>query len=653
MRQRLRPFPPAPCARRAALVALLVCGLLVSLLAPPAAADQPTPVAGPPAAAAPTDPPTASPTSAASSASASAGDAGVGAPPNTTVVPAPTTGPATEATLTPIGATVRWQPCAGGDVAPAAGPALQCARVPVPLDHDDPTAASLTLALVRRPATDAAHRIGSLFVNPGGPGGSGVDLVTSTPNLLGAEVQARYDIVGFDPRGVGASSHLDCGIGDDLLADTDPGTLPDAANRAVHERALDDAQLAFGRGLVARCQAEHPDLLATLSTTTAARDLDVLRRAVGDAQLTYLGYSYGSTLGARYAQLHPQQVGRLVLDGIVHPGLTYADWVADQLRSFQSSLERFFAACEREPTCPLHGRSEATWQQLWATSDGPGLPVPGAAPLERAELSEVTVDLLYLGRAFDAMLGGMLATAAAGDASALADIARQGSNLSAAAYYGVVCGDNATPIDASRFGEGLASLAPDAPTFAPALREVLTCAAMPDPATPLPAIALAGPLPQPPLLVATTHDPATPYAGAEAMHAALPGAALLTYDSDGHTVVGRGDRCIDGAVAAYLLNGTLPTDGATCRPTADLGVLLTPADRPGTATVAAVPPGSAAAQVLRAGDVIHSVNKVAVTSPMQLEEAAQRNADVVLDIERDGRAETVTITPVPADYWLP
>jgi pimeloyl-ACP methyl ester carboxylesterase len=522
----------------------------------------------------------------------------------------------------------------------------QCARVAVPLDHHDPGGPPIELALLRLPATDASRRVGSLFVNPGGPGGSGIELAQVSAAVLDAEVRAIYDVVGFDPRGVGASRGLDCGAGDDLLADP----LGDQADALA-------AQLDYGYALATACRAEHPgtDPLAGLGTEAAARDLELLRQATGDERLHYLGFSYGSTLGALYAELFPDRVGRMVLDGANPANEPYTDWVSGQMIGFERSLERFFAACDAEPTCPVHGRAERTWDGLAAAADRGELTAAGR-PLDRSVLVEATADALYLGSGHFDLLAAMLAGAEAGghgDASALADFAARHSDISAAAYYGVVCADDPARPSAAVVRARIEQLRARAPRFADGLREVLTCSALPPAAGTMPVIDTAGELP-PVLVVGTTHDPATPYDGTVALAESL-GATLLTFHGDGHTVVGRGERCIDGAVADYLLHGTLPAAPRSCRPVRQVGVVLVPTATgpPAGVTVQAVADGSPAAGLLRPGDRLRTLDAMPLTSPLQLEERAQLRRPMAVELTRAGRRLTVTVPAVAPPYWRP
>ena len=556
---------------------------------------------------------------------------------------APATTPTTGPTLTgPTEAgSLAWASCTGGDVAPGAPGPMQCARIEVPANHDDPGGDTVSLGVLRVPATDPAQRLGSLFVNPGGPGASGVELAQSLASLLGPQLRARYDLVGFDPRGVGASQALDCGLADQLFPAAPGGG------------AL-DAQQQYGQSMVTACELEAPGVLRGLGTVAVARDLDLLREAVGDAQLSYLGFSYGSTLGAVYAQLYPQRVGRMVLDGALAPNQAHLDWVSDQMRSFESVLQRFFRACDAEPSCPLtQAPSGTVWRTLAERAAEEGLPTSTAARLDRRGFIDATFRLLRQGTDRYEHFAQLLAEAAAGDATGLARLGAASTGISAAAYYGVVCGDEPTRVDLDAVRTRMEQLADEAPDFAAEIREVLTCNAVPPSGEGIPLIDIEPGEVAPILVITSTHDPAAPTEGAVAMAEALGGAALLTYRNDGHTIAFRGNRCVDAVVTRYLLDALLPAPATGCRPVSDIGVVLLGNDAGPGAIVSSLSPGSVAVDRLVVGDTVLAVNGMALTSPLQLEEAAQYGDAMVVRILRSGRERQVTLVPTAPPYWAP
>ncbi|HKG57643.1 MAG TPA: alpha/beta fold hydrolase, partial [Candidatus Limnocylindrales bacterium] len=275
---------------------------------------------------------------------------------------APTAGTSAHASFTPSAspavAPARWADCGSG---------FQCATVNVPTDYANPGAGSLNLSLVQLPARDPAHRIGSLFVNPGGPGGSGIDLVRDGSDAFPAGVLARFDLVGFDPRGVNLSSPVRCVDNLDNHVALDPSPDDPRELKAL----VDDA-----RSFAAACGRRNGDELGHVSTEDVARDLDLLREAVGDDKLTYLGFSWGTLLGATYADLFPDRVRAMALDGAVDPALPLDKVRGDQAVGFETALRHFLDDCAERPECGLRGSGgpAAVFDRLMARIDAAPLP---------------------------------------------------------------------------------------------------------------------------------------------------------------------------------------------------------------------------------------------------------------------------------------
>jgi pimeloyl-ACP methyl ester carboxylesterase len=442
---------------------------------------------------------------------------------------------------TPAGPGPSFSPCAGG---------LECASVPVPVDYANPAGPSLPIAIARRPAADQAGKLGVLLVNPGGPGGSGVEIVQA--GLLPPEITARFDVIGFDPRGVGGSTGLSCPLGPETpyLGDPDPG---DAADEVATNDAVDRYALACGQ--------RYPELLPHLGTRNVARDMDRIREALGQDRISYLGFSYGTSIGQTYAQLFPTRLRAIVLDGVVDvtkPGLDSA-----QAESFENSLRQFAAACSVDPRCPVRADPIGVVDRVRARVAASPLPVPGRSALSAGLFEIGVVYPLYSPTSWP-QLAQALAAADRGDGAPMSQLAAayfRGSNSDT--YNAVTCLDNAWPTDDAQVLDSARATEARAPHFSGnVLVSGLTCADWPAPQQPLtPLENYVGP---PMLILGTTDDPATPYQNSVALAQRLPGSALLTYRGDGHTVYTNGVPCIDDAVNRYLLETALPVPNTTC-----------------------------------------------------------------------------------------
>ena len=458
------------------------------------------------------------------------------------------------------GQTLSWTSCDSG---------FQCAKLTVPLSYDEPEGATIQLSVVRKPASDQAHRLGSLVVNPGGPGGSGLTYATSG-DVADNAVLARYDLVGFDPRGVGKSDPVACLTDSqmDQFVDTPPNpSTPDQLNRVKQESQL----------FAQQCSAKSGALLAHVGTVDAARDMDVLRAVLGDKKLTYLGKSYGTFLGATYAQEFPKNVGRVVLDGAIDPSMTAEQENLTQAASFDKELHLFLADCVAQSDCPFGTTDpDAAFTQLknWVAGlEAHPITGDGTRKLDEAyALTGISVAMYDQGWWPDLRVA--LASAFKGDGSTLLRMAdayndRQNGHFvdnEVAANYAVNCVDH--PDEATSVAQIQAELPAfekAAPFFGPMVDwSSLPCAFWKAAPTDTPhRIAAAGTAPI--LVVGTTNDPATPYAWAQSLAGQLSGARLLTMNGDGHTAYRRGSTCIDSAIDAFFLQGALPTAGTVCQ----------------------------------------------------------------------------------------
>lgn len=451
--------------------------------------------------------------------------------PSTGATTAPTTAPP------PPVAPADWQPCGS----------LTCASVAVPLDHGDPDGPTISIALVRRPATGT--RLGSVFVNPGGPGASGVDFVANGFRL-DPETARSYDLIGFDPRGVGASTPVACTL------DRSAGPLPDWSPDGEAEVAAMDGEAE--RFAVSCGQADTTGLLAHLRTDDIARDLDRLRAAVGDDQLHYIGFSFGTLIGLVYAQSFPHQVGHMVLDGVVDPEQDLPSLLTAQATAFERAFAVLDDACGARITCPPGGVA-AAHDELMARIERSG-PVGEVGP---TELDSAALITLY-DEALWPVYTSALTDALAGDLGAIENLSDTFTRVVPfGAYAGVECTDSPRPATRSAWAAFTAATTAAAPRFGPAVaNELLTCAWWPVPAGPARGPVTASGA-RPILVVGNTNDPATPLANAQTVAGHLEAASLVVADIDGHTAYSA-SPCVRGLVARYLLADELPPDGTRC-----------------------------------------------------------------------------------------
>jgi pimeloyl-ACP methyl ester carboxylesterase len=444
---------------------------------------------------------------------------------------------------------------------------LHCTTVEVPLDYAAPDGETIELSVLRRPAT-GDDRIGSLLVNPGGPGASGVEYARRS--VVNDDVAERFDIVGFDPRGVGQSSPVDClddaALDEFIAADGSPDDAEEITE-------LQDQVAVF----VAGCTDRSGEMLPHIGTAEVARDLDILRAVLGDDVLYYRGASYGTDFGAAYAELFPERVGRLVLDGAIDPSLTGEQFLLGQARGAERALTAFISSCVTEENCPL-GESAAearsTLINLLTVIDATPLPTDDdTRPLTQSLAVLGIVLPLYLSPDEGyPLLNLALERALAGDGSALQFLADQYLQRNPDGTFkgnmnevnsGVNCVDRPWETDIEAIEAGIPAFEAASPVFGTYQGwSGLVCARWPvPPAAPAPVTAIGA---APILVIGTTGDLATPYEWAEALAAQLDSGILLTYEGSGHTAYRKGSECVDDAVDAYLIDGTIPEDGLRC-----------------------------------------------------------------------------------------
>lgn len=452
-------------------------------------------------------------------------------------------------------------------------PGFQCATLKAPLDYAKPQEGDdVRLAVARKKATGPGKRIGSLLVNPGGPGGSAVGYLEAYAGIgYPAEVRARYDMVAVDPRGVARSEPVECLDGPDMDTYTQTDLTPDDG---TEQTALVDAYKKFAEG----CGAHSPELLRHVSTVEAARDMDLLRAVLGDERLNYVGASYGTFLGATYAGLFPKRVGRLVLDGAMDPSLPARRMTLDQTAGFETAFRAFARDCVQQPDCPLGAKADEVGKNLSAFFEKlDARPIPTGDPDGR-KLGESLATIGVIAAMYDEAAWAQLREALT---SAMKDNDGAGLLILADSYYerdaegryanlmfanaAVNCLDLPAAFDTpEQVRDALPAFDKASPVFGEGLAWAsLNCAYWPVAATGAPhRIEAKGAAPI--VVVGTTRDPATPYRWARALAAQLSSARLLTYEGDGHTAYGRGSDCIDRTINAYLLRGTPPTDRKRC-----------------------------------------------------------------------------------------
>ncbi len=425
----------------------------------------------------------------------------------------------------------------------------------MPLDYAHPAAGTIDIALNRKPATDQANRIGSLLINPGGPGASGVDWVNGSAAALSI-LNRRFDLVGFDPRGVGRSSPVRCL---DATQEAAYNALDTVLDDPQEKQALIDSYQQFAAG----CQQLSGTILPFLDTISAVRDMDAIRAALGDAKLTYLGYSYGTFLGETYAHLFPTHVRAIVLDGVVDPKLSAMDSQVAQTAGFEQDLQAFLADCRARSTCAFGhpGDPQAKLTALMQRIDTKPMPV-GSRTLTRALALTAVAAAMYDTSSWT-YLDQALTKAEQGSGALLLRLADfYYSEFSLDSFTVISCLDRPVPTDVAAYDALGPEFIKASPLFGPADQYGnLQCAYMPVKATGQPGPLTAEGAP-PILIVGATGDPATPYAGAQSVHQQLVGSVLLTRQGNGHT--SGSDPCSSAAENDYLINLTLPADGTVC-----------------------------------------------------------------------------------------
>lgn len=445
---------------------------------------------------------------------------------------------------------------------------FRCGTLEVPIDYREAGGGTIELALVKVPATDPDARIGSMVVNPGGPGASGVSYAESADSVFRAPIRKHFDVVGFDPRGTGDSDPVDClpdeAMTDFLALDPDP-------DDAAEERELLDGLDSFFEGCVANSDA----LVGHVTTAEAARDMDVLRAALGEATLTYFGASYGTKLGATYAELFPDKVGRLVLDGAVDVTLASREQSLGQAGGFETALRAFVDNCVQDTDSCILGDSVeeglTTITDLLDRVDAQPLPTSDGRELSVGSAFYGIVTPLY-NRDYWYLLSQGLSTALNGDGTTLMLLADayasrvngQYLDNSTEAIYAINCLDDPYAIEPGQVEAQVPAFEKVSPTFGRLFAwGLVNCRGIQVESTE-PPLDIRGEGADPILVVGTTRDPATPYEWAVGLADQLASGVLLSRDGDGHTAYNSDNACIDSTIEDYLIDGTVPDDGKSC-----------------------------------------------------------------------------------------
>jgi pimeloyl-ACP methyl ester carboxylesterase len=493
---------------------------------------------------------------------------------------APLSQPAAAAAKAPT--SVSWTACRDG---------FQCATVRVPLDYDRPAGAKISLSLIRLPAGSPKQRIGSIFINPGGPGGSGVDVVRGVAQFLPLELRGRFDIVGFDPRGIIRSTPLRCfNTFDEAVSVLPPFAFPVTRQEENVQRAADLA-------LATACARRGGPILNHMSTADVARDMDVLRAALGDKKLTFLGFSYGSMLGQTYANLFPKRVRAIVIDGVLDPiawttgrgNEARTQPFSTRLRSdegAQRTLNEFFRLCDAAgPDCAFSGNSQQRYAALaQRIRQSPIVitdPEGNTFTFTYADLIATTLGALYAPpvwpdlAAFLAEIEAIASPAALGRRLAAV---RAGLGLDTPSqeqypnfvegFPGVACSDSVNPTFFDAWRRAAAESERQFGYFG-RLWTWASSICLPWPKTAGQDRYL-GPwtarTSSPVLVVGNRFDPATRYQGAVTASRLLPNSRLLTYAGWGHTAFFTGNFCVDSHVTRYLVTTRVPPAGTVCQP---------------------------------------------------------------------------------------
>ena len=466
-----------------------------------------------------------------------------------------TTAPVAEVPIDPI----QWGPC---DDLPAES-TIRCATLQVPYSYEEPTIGTFSLHVKMRPAGDASRRIGSMLVNPGGPGFGGSSLATNANYYFSSNLLEAFDVVAWDPRGTGLSTPaIDC------IDDYDPYFGLDSPPETEEERiALIDATSDF----TDKCSERSGEILPWVSTRASAQDMDSLRRALGEDQITYFGFSYGSELGGTWATMFPGTVRAAVLDGASDPNEPPVQQAINQAAGFERTLDSFLAACSADATCEFHngGDAEGAFDRLFvAIDERPLATSPGRTEVTQGVAYTAVAQAMYADYLWPE-LERALAAAQRGDGSGLLKLYDEyyqrkpdgtyGNELEA--FVAISCLDNRDASTVEEVEAEVDRFVEAAPRFGANFAYGYTCALWPVPAADAVAVTAkgAGPI----VVVGTTGDAATPLESTKRLAASLDDGRLVVVEANQHTGYGV-NQCVVDAVDRYLTALQLPKDGLVC-----------------------------------------------------------------------------------------
>jgi pimeloyl-ACP methyl ester carboxylesterase len=441
-----------------------------------------------------------------------------------------------------------------------------CATISVPLDYADPTGQTIKLQLLKIHDSADTQPTGSLLVNPGGPGGSGVELAVGLATQVSDTLLAHFDLIGFDPRGVGSSTPISC------LSDQQKDVL-NAASPDVRTAAGFAEARNIAKQVATACSDKYGSELAQFDTVQTAKDMDRIRQAVGDPKLNYLGFSYGTELGAQYAHLFPSKIGVSVLDGAVDPLTSDITAFADQLQGFEGAFDQFAAWCRTHSPCRDLGNPRNAVYDVVSTART--APIPSTASDDSRKATPALVLTGVLSALYSQSrwrdLGQAIINAGHGDSAGLLRLADEYNERFSGHYTNIADANETISCNDSKPGPSDATIRATTtswqrrfPMFGLWSAASLFGCQVWQPERTVPPLPTAPSAAHKILVVGNLHDPATPYDGAKHLTSTLGNAELLTWDGEGHTSYLQGSKCIDNYVDAYLVSGTLPPESTTC-----------------------------------------------------------------------------------------